>query len=65
MLTLSTFMPGEPSDTRDLADMKELAQHSRITPRGLKLAGGHMFGENTKVLPPAVVNHFGWAHSTN
>jgi hypothetical protein len=49
--------PGDPNDTRDWADMKELAQHNRSTPDDLQLAGGHVFGENTQVPLPAVVTH--------
>lgn len=49
--------PNDPNDTRDWSDMKELAQHERSTPDDLKLAGGHVFGENTGVPLSAIVTH--------
>jgi hypothetical protein len=34
--------PGDPNDTRDWADMKELTQNNRSIPDDLQLAGGHV-----------------------
>ena len=44
---------GDPNNTRDWADINEPAQNNRNAPGGFKLAGGHMFGDNTEVLLPA------------